>query len=97
MFGEKKSDIFKLIPDEYLPQTVLVNQGDIERAAYHAEQIGFPLIAKPDVGERGVWVKKLNSQDELQTYTRECPVDFLLQEIQVTFSSASPDFLQVVT
>lgn len=81
MFGEKKSDIFKLIPDEYLPQTVLVNQGDIERAAYHAEQIGFPLIAKPDVGERGVWVKKLNSQDELQTYTRECPVDFLLQEM----------------
>lgn len=81
MFGERKSDIFKLIPGEHLPQTVLIARGDIERAAFSAEEIGFPLIAKPDIGERGIWVEKISDQTELQDYTKSCPVDFLLQEM----------------
>ncbi|MEQ9006518.1 MAG: hypothetical protein RLP12_01445 [Ekhidna sp.] len=81
MFGEKKSDIFKLIPEEYLPKTRLVEKGDIERASFLAEQIGFPLIAKPDIGERGVWVSKLEDQQQLKKYVASCPVNFLLQEV----------------
>ncbi len=81
MFGEKKSDIFKLIPAEHLPKTVLVQQGDLERASFMAEEIGFPIIAKPDVGERGVWVEKINNQNQLKEYVRKCPVNFLLQEL----------------
>jgi len=81
MFGEKKSDIFKLIPGEYLPKTVLISRGDIERASFSAEQIGFPLIAKPDIGERGTWVKKVSNLEELKKYANSCPVDFLLQEL----------------
>ncbi|WP_424962723.1 hypothetical protein [Ekhidna sp.] len=81
MFGERKSDIFKLIPTEYLPQTNLIRRRDVERAAFTAEQIGFPLIAKPDIGERGTWVEKINDQHELQEYVESCPVDFLLQEM----------------
>lgn len=84
MFGEKKSDIFKQIPEEYLPETILISKGDVERASYFAEQMGFPLIAKPDIGERGTWVKKLESQAELARYAEKCPVNFLLQEL-VTF------------
>lgn len=81
MFGEKKSEIFELIPPEYIPETILIQQNDLERAAYTAEKIGFPIIAKPDIGERGVWVKKLNDQDELKEYVAKCPVNFLLQEM----------------
>ncbi|SNS47852.1 hypothetical protein SAMN05421640_0316 [Ekhidna lutea] len=81
MFGEKKSDIFELIPDEWIPETKLVSKGDLERASYLGEQIGFPLIAKPDIGERGIWVSKLYNQQDLQKYVRGCPVDFLLQEL----------------
>ena len=79
MVGERKSDIFKLITEKYLPSTILIQQGDLERAAFEAEKIGFPLIAKPDVGERGIFVSKINSQQELQAYARKCPVSFLLQ------------------
>ncbi len=79
--GEKKSDIFDLIPDKYIPTTRLVEKGDLERAALEAEKIGFPLIAKPDIGERGNWVNKIYSQKQLQTYVESCPVDFLLQEM----------------
>lgn len=81
MVGEKKSDIFKLIPDQYIPKTLLIEKGDIERAALEAERMGFPLIAKPDVGERGNWVSKLHSLNELKKYVETCPVDFLLQEM----------------
>ncbi|WP_420317164.1 hypothetical protein [Ekhidna sp.] len=81
MFGEKKSDIFKLIPEQYLPETVLIEKGDIERASIIAEKIGFPIIAKPDVGERGSWVEKLEDQSQLKKYVKECPVNFLLQEL----------------
>ncbi|MEP0985932.1 hypothetical protein [Ekhidna sp.] len=81
MFGEKKSDIFELVPSEYIPETTLIQQNDLERASLTAEKIGFPLIAKPDIGERGVWVKKLDDQNQLKEYVAKCPVNFLLQEM----------------
>ncbi|MEO9482812.1 MAG: hypothetical protein ABJG47_05175 [Ekhidna sp.] len=81
MVGEKKSDIFDLIPDQYMPKTILVGKGGLERAALEAEKIGFPLIAKPDVGERGNWVSKIQTQNALKEYVETCPVDFLLQEM----------------
>ncbi len=81
MIGEKKSDIFKLIPDEYIPKTLLIEKGDLERAALEAAKTGFPIIAKPDVGERGAWVSKIHDQKELSNYVNSCPVNFLLQEM----------------
>lgn len=81
MVGEKKSDIFELIPEELIPKTLLVGQGDLERAALEAEKIGFPIIAKPDIGERGNWVSKIHDQQELKRYVNTCPVNFLLQEL----------------
>ena len=81
MMGEKKSEIFDLIPGKYLPVTKLVIKGDLEKAIKEANVIGLPLIAKPNVGERGVWVKKIDDEDQLSQYVRECPVDFLLQEL----------------
>lgn len=81
MVGEKKSDIFNLIPDQYMPKTLLISKGDLERTALEAEKMGFPLIAKPDVGERGNWVSKIHSQKALKKYVEACPVDFLIQEM----------------
>ncbi len=81
MVGEKKSEIFDLIPDQFIPKTVLIQKGDLEKAAYNAAQIGYPIIAKPDVGERGAWVKKISNQEELNEYVDSCPVNFLLQEL----------------
>jgi hypothetical protein len=80
MFGEKKSEIFDIIPNKYLPETDLVGQGDQEKAVALADKIGYPIIAKPDIGERGVWVKKLDNKEDLIQYCSQCPVDFLLQE-----------------
>ncbi|MEM6814989.1 MAG: hypothetical protein AAF600_11505 [Bacteroidota bacterium] len=81
MVGEKKSDIFNLLPAEFIPETALINRGDVFSAKKEAETIGYPVIAKPNIGERGVWVSKISNQEELEKYTSNCPVDFLLQEL----------------
>ena len=81
MFGEKKSDIFDLIPDKYLPTTKLIEVGNLEKALNEGSKIGYPLIAKPNIGERGAWVKKVEDENELRKYVNSCPVDFLLQEL----------------
>lgn len=80
---ERKSDIYKLIPSQYQPRTVLCRPGTAGvglREAMTANGISFPAIAKPDIGERGVQVKLLPSLAELEAYSRNSKVDFLLQE-----------------
>lgn len=81
MFGEKKSEIFDIIPVEYIPKTKLISEGDAKAAVEKGADIGYPLIAKPDVGERGIWVSKLENEGELRTYVEKCLVNFLLQEL----------------
>ncbi len=80
MLGEKKSDIFPLLPDKYIPITKLIKKGEGKRSTIEGRKIGYPLIAKPDVGERGAWVRKIDTENDLIAYTDSCPVDFLLQE-----------------
>ncbi|MEQ9231124.1 MAG: hypothetical protein RIF46_10610 [Cyclobacteriaceae bacterium] len=81
MVGEKKSDIFKWIPQEYYPKTILIKEGDRSNLTEIAANIGFPLIAKPDIGERGKGVEVMHSGEELANYSSRANYDFLLQEM----------------
>ncbi len=81
MIGEKKSEIFKLIPQEYYPKTVLIGECDRSKLSHWAAEIGFPLIAKPDIGERGRGVEVVHSDQELLDYAIRANYDFLLQEM----------------
>lgn len=80
MFGEKKSDIFELIPEELLPKTKRVERTDVKDALSKAREVGYPHIAKPDIGERGIWVRKIADEHDLIDYAKSCPANFLLQE-----------------
>ncbi len=84
--GESKYNILKLLSPDILPKTVYVDGGtqfaDIERALQNAG-IGYPLIAKPDVGERGFLVKKIRNEDELKEHLARYPVGFIIQEFLV--------------
>lgn len=64
-----KSKVNQLVPKEYLPSTVYTNS-DL-RIEEVLEQIAknhlqFPLIVKPDIGERGWGVKIVSTQHELE-------------------------------
>jgi hypothetical protein len=83
MFFESKWKIFELIPKQYYPSTVLVNAGDsaaIMLEKIHAARITFPMIAKPDRGERGWGVEKLADLDALLGYRKKTRLDFLVQD-----------------
>ncbi|GAB3926488.1 NRDE family protein [Larkinella terrae] len=79
---ERKSDIYPLLPPGSYPKTVLCPAGLASSSIGKllAEQsMDFPLIAKPDIGERGRQVKLLRTPQELETYRLASQVDFLLQ------------------
>ncbi len=80
MLDDRKSDIYKLLPPQWIPKTKLItNQNDTKQT--NEEEIGFPLIIKPDIGFKGFLVAKLDNEDQLAEYKQLYgSKDFLLQE-----------------
>ena len=81
MTGEEKSEIYKLMPKESYPKTLLINDKNRDELKEMAISIGFPLIAKPNIGERGQGVEIIRSLQGLIRYSDTITVDFLLQEL----------------
>ncbi len=80
---ESKKKIYDIIPQQYYPNTILINYNDTIGSI--TEQIRnsnlrYPLIAKPDIGLRGLQVKKMSSFDDISEYRSKTSVNFLLQE-----------------
>lgn len=88
LFGESKRDILDLIPTQFLPSTCYF-KGDCTKEdiieSCKAKNISFPFIIKPDVGERGMGVEKINSPQELEQYLANFKEPFLVQEF-ITFN-----------
>ncbi|WP_316821742.1 NRDE family protein [Pedobacter gandavensis] len=79
----RKSSIYGLMPEAYYPKTMLFNATvGVEElyAELEAKGFKFPLIAKPDIGERGIKVQLLKNLFEVKVYAEETKVDFLIQE-----------------
>jgi hypothetical protein len=80
---ESKKEIYDQLPDGLYPKTILVNPGT--NASDIAEEIKskhlhYPLIAKPDIGMRGLAAKKIESENELRDCVSCFNIDFLIQE-----------------
>lgn len=81
-FGESKSAILDNIPEGYKPKTLLIKAkrtDDIIDSLFHSAGLSFPVIAKPEVGERGWLISKIHSREELLTYLNNHPIDIILQ------------------
>jgi hypothetical protein len=81
--GESKIDILNLLPKEIVPRAVVVQAHQTFEETLKAMQsagLEFPIIAKPDVGERGFLVKKIEDTTELAAHLSRYKVDFILQE-----------------
>lgn len=80
---ESKNEIYELIPEGFYPKTILFRKGvsgEEVRKTIVRSRFNFPLVGKPDIGMRGMAVKKLNSWKELHEYAVNSKVDFLIQE-----------------
>lgn len=84
MLGESKFDVLELIPDPYKPKTIFVKfptnqQVVLDLLRHHRFQ--FPVIFKPDLGERGFMVKRIMNEADVERYLKKINVDFLIQEL----------------
>ena len=86
-YGEHKTEIMKNISPDYLAKTIFIEQTTaFEKIAnlLTINNLDYPIIAKPNVGERGNSVAKIHSADELRQYHANISEDYLIQEF-VTF------------
>lgn len=80
---ESKKEIYDLMPQHYYPDTLFFNGGTNIKtilADINSASLQFPLIGKPDIGMRGMGVKKLNTIQDVIAYAQTTKVDFLIQQ-----------------
>ena len=83
---ESKRQIYDLLPWQYYPNTIFIAAGTPVSeivSQIKNKNLQYPLIAKPDIGMKGLSVKKLHNDDELLQYAIHSKVDFLIQEFIV--------------
>jgi len=83
MMGESKIKILAQIPQQYKPQEFFVEANHPEDSLVReltTQQINFPVIAKPDVGERGFQVQICSNIEELKTYHQAAKHAYIIQE-----------------
>ncbi|MGI9544745.1 MAG: hypothetical protein ACR2MX_15895 [Cyclobacteriaceae bacterium] len=83
MLGESKINILKKVPPVWLPKTVYhykCSSWAETKEALVSAQMSFPVIAKPDIGQRGFLVEKITSLQALQSYLSQKELDFIIQE-----------------
>ncbi len=80
---DSKIDLFDKIPKHLIPTTLFFKANTTSStimAAIEKAGLSFPVIAKPDKGERGFLVEKINNLAELERYLKQFSMDFLIQE-----------------
>ncbi|XDD45170.1 SNARE-like domain protein [Leptospira sp. WS39.C2] len=83
--GESKFQILNLIPTKHRSKSLFVQTNILQKTKLvkkwmGTNQIKFPIIAKPDKGERGFLVQKIKSFSELEFLFQTYPIDWLVQE-----------------
>lgn len=80
---ESKFETILKTPEAFRPKAALIPAGsaasDIRQRRKQAG-LAFPLIAKPDLGFRGLLVRKVEGEAALLQYLKRYPTDFILQE-----------------
>lgn len=80
---EKKSDTYRFLPQQNYPKTVIYKtntQAPALKTRLEENEITFPVIAKPEMGERGTGVKLLPDLISLIAYSKSSLSDFLVQQ-----------------
>jgi hypothetical protein len=81
---ESKYQTLQLLPEALRPKSVLIKTAmpfEEALAQIDAAGLSFPLVAKPDLGFRGLLVKKIADGEALRAYLGQYPIDFIVQEL----------------
>lgn len=83
--GESKSEILAHLPAEWIVPTALLSADDLERRLQQLTELmrardwQFPLILKPDVGQRGAGVRLVRDTDDARRCLAEIPETLIAQ------------------
>lgn len=80
---ESKYQTLALIPDNYKPTSIFIRANTSFNEVtklIKQHKISYPLIAKPDIGFRGLLVKKIKNKEELQTYISKYNINLIIQD-----------------
>lgn len=81
MLGESKIEILNRLPEKLIPITVLIKTDfSEEQLLTLIDPLQYPLICKPNIGERGRKVEKVNNQLELKKYHSTISESYIIQE-----------------
>jgi hypothetical protein len=82
--SESKYSTLQLIPEIYKPLSIFIKKNENLNTVLkliNEKSINFPLIIKPDIGFRGLLVKKINTKNELLEYlSHNNYIDLIIQE-----------------
>jgi len=83
--SESKFSTLELIPQEFKPVSIFIEaNNDIKKSIQEILEKGiqYPLIIKPDIGFRGLLVKKINDEFELTNYLKKNKnINLIAQEL----------------
>jgi hypothetical protein len=82
-FGESKINILNHIAPQFKPKTLFFERGiafENLLKTIENQQLSFPIIIKPNIGERGTQVAKISDKKELDDYLQQNTADFIVQE-----------------
>jgi hypothetical protein len=83
IIGSSKKTILDKIPAELVPTGILITNADsIDDILISMREVGleFPVVVKPDVGERGFKVELIHNADELRLYLTDNEDTLIMQE-----------------
>lgn len=87
MEGEPKKEIYQLLPAELYPETIFIqpqqDPADL-RTMIATAGIRYPFIVKPEVGEQGIMLRKIDNEESLLLYHSVMTRQYIIQQL-VTF------------
>lgn len=81
--GASKKAILDKFPDELVPLSILLEKSDTVvdiLAKMNVTHLGFPVVIKPDIGERGFNVELVRNEQELNHYLEKGSDRLIMQE-----------------
>jgi hypothetical protein len=82
MLGESKKEILDKIDGVFKPTSLFIEKHQsfkIVLELMRQHKVHFPIVAKPNVGERGILVERLNNESELKVYLTKNDIDYIIQ------------------
>lgn len=84
LVADGKWHTLKQLPQHQIPNTIFIKareDSDLENLASESS-LAYPVIIKPDIGERGKGVQLIRNPEELKAFKIDGTSDYLLQEFE---------------